>query len=92
MKTKILFLIIPIILIIGLILVILPPSFGKLPEDHSLNEKTYIEVNGAKIGLIILSDNVDNPVLIVCGGGPGIPQYLMESLYPSVLPEYFTDC
>lgn len=92
MKKGILFLIIPLILIVVLVLVILPPSFGKLPEDHSLNEKTYIEVNGAKIGLIILSDNTDNPVLIVCGGGPGIPQYLMESLYPSILPEYFTVC
>ena len=30
--------------------------------------------------------------LLICGGGPGIPQYLLEYLYPSVLPQEFTVC
>ncbi len=75
-----------------MILIILPPSLGRLPGGHVLSEKTHLEIDGAQIGLILLSDKTDNPVLLVCGGGPGIPQYLMESLYPSVLPEYFTVC
>ena len=94
MKKK-MFWLIPVILIVLIVLtvlIILPPSSGKLPKGHSLSEKTVLEVDGAELGLIILSDNTDNPVLLVCGGGPGIPQYLLESLYPSVLPEYFTVC
>ena len=83
--------IIPIVIIL-IILIVLPPSLGRLPKRHSLSEKTTLEVDGAKLGLILLSDKKDKPVLLVCGGGPGIPQYLMESLYPSVLPEYFTVC
>ena len=85
------YIIIPLILII-IIFAIIPPSTGKLPGGHVISEKTELDINGTNIGMIILSDNVDNPVLLVCGGGPGIPQYLVESLYPSVLPEYFTVC
>lgn len=85
-------LIILILLLVIICFVIIPPSLGRLPDRHSLHEKTVIKTDGAGIGLILLSDNVDNPVLLVCGGGPGIPQYLMESFYPSVLPEYFTVC
>ncbi len=89
---KMLYIFIPVILIVIIILIILPPSLGRLPAGHILNEKTSLEIDGAKIGLILLSDNTDAPVLLVCGGGPGIPQYLMESLYPSVLPAFFTVC
>ena len=91
MKKKMIWITVPVVLIL-IILIILPPSFGKLPKGHSLSEKTFLEIDGTRIGLILLSDKTDNPVLLVCGGGPGIPQYLMESLYPSVLPEYFTVC
>ena len=91
MKKKMIWLIIPVILIL-ILLIVLPPSWGRLPKGHSLSEKTSLEIDGAKLGLILLSDKEDNPVLLVCGGGPGIPQYLLESLYPSVLPEYFTVC
>ena len=48
--------------------------------NNKLVKKTFLEIDGAKLGLIILSDNTDDPVLLVCGGGPGIPQYLLESL------------
>ncbi len=93
MKKKMLWILIPLVIIVLIVLALLPPSLGKLPKGHSRSEKTYLESDGARIGLILLSDNPDNnPVLLVCGGGPGIPQYLMESLYPSVLPEYFTVC
>ena len=92
MKKKMLWIIIPLVILLLMLLIVLPPSFGKLPKGHNLSEKTFLEVDGARIGLILLSDKPDNPVLLVCGGGPGIPQYLMESLYPSVLPEYFTVC
>ncbi len=92
MKKKMIYILIPLLLIAAIIMSIIPPSMGKIPHTHTLSEKTEIAIDGGKIGLIILSDNTDNPVLLVCGGGPGIPQYLMESFYPSVLPEYFTVC
>ena len=91
-KKKMIWLIVQLAMVILIVLIIIPPSSGKLLKGHSLSEKTFLEVDGARIGLILLSDKTDNPVLLVCGGGPGIPQYLMESLYPSVLPEYFTVC
>ena len=91
MKKKMLWGIVPAALIL-IVLFVLPPSNGELPKTHSLREKTFLETDGTKLGLILLSDKTDNPVLLVCGGGPGIPQYLLESLYPSVLPEYFTVC
>jgi pimeloyl-ACP methyl ester carboxylesterase len=92
MKKRKLLWIIPAVLPAIFALSVLPPSLGRLPKGHSLSEKTRLEIDGAQIGLILLSDDTDNPVLLFCGGGPGIPQYLMESLYPSVLPAYFTVC
>ncbi len=91
MKKKMIWAMVPIVLML-MIIIVLPPSLGKLPKGHSLSEKTFLETDGTRLGLILLSDKTENPVLLVCGGGPGIPQYLMESLYPSVLPEYFTVC
>ncbi len=91
-----------VILVFGIItLMVLPPSKGKVPAykdangnalDGSLAEKGFIDIDGFQIGAIILGRNKENPVLMVCGGGPGIPQYLVEYLYPSVLSEYFTVC
>ena len=92
MKKRKLLWIIPAVLPAIFAMSVLPPSLGRLPKGHSLSEKTRLEIDGAQIGLILLSDDTDNPVLLFCGGGPGIPQYLMESLYPSVLPAYFTVC
>lgn len=92
MNKKVMFILIPVIILLLAVLIILPPSFGKLRSAHSFSEKTSIGSDGNRLGLILLSDNTDNPVLLVCGGGPGIPQYLLESFYPSVLPEYFTVC
>ena len=50
MKKKMLCLIIPLVLIVILILTVLPPSMGKLPEGHSLSEKTFLEIDGSRIG------------------------------------------
>ncbi len=91
MEKETLWVILPVAILL-IILLVLPPSFGELPKVHRISEKIFLEINKTKLGLILLSDKIENPVLLVCGGGPGIPQYLMESLYPSVLPEYFTVC
>lgn len=91
-----------IMVIMGLLvittLILLPPSNGDLPAfydengavlTNSIVEKTWVDINGSKLGLIIIGEDKNNPILLVCGGGPGIPEYLMESFYPSVLTKHF---
>lgn len=91
------FIVIVVIFIITT-LIILPPSNGKIPVfkdekgnviPNSISEKTWIDVDDSKIGLIIVGENKDNPVLLFCGGGPGIPEYLLESFYSSALTKHF---
>lgn len=89
-----------IVLIVLLVLaammfIVFPPSLGRLPEasgDDALSERTTLNVDGVELSLMILSEDISNPVLLVCGGGPGIPQYLVEYMYPSALSEEFTVC
>lgn len=77
------------------LLIVFPPSTGKLPErgtSNGLSERTQVETDDGSLELLLLSDDVRNPVLLVCGGGPGIPQYLLEDSHFSPLPEVFTVC
>ena len=93
----VIFIVIVVIFIIAT-LIILPPSNGKIPAfkdekgnviPNSISEKTWIDVDDSKIGLIIVGENKDNPVLLFCGGGPGIPEYLLENFYGSALTKHF---
>lgn len=90
-----------IICVMLIIWVIFPPSLGKMPlfyNDNgnvipdSISEKIYIDVNGAKIGLLITGKNKSNPVLLFLGGGPGIPEYLLEYFHPTKLADEFVVC
>ena len=86
--------------ILALVLFVFPPSKGKLPQFYengeilpgSLSEKFDLEVDGGEIGMILLAKDTGNPVLLICGGGPGIPEYLLESSYPTHLAEDFVVC
>lgn len=76
-------------------LFLFPPSSGRLPSmqgPKAVSEKLTVQADGSGLGAIILSKDSDNPVLLVCGGGPGIPQYLMESMLGSPLTDVFTVC
>lgn len=82
-------------------LILLPPSLGRVPQykdadgkvlPGSIAERVYLEIDGAEIGMTLLAKDKTKPVLLVCGGGPGISQYLLEYMYPSVLPEKFVVC
>ena len=84
-----------------LILIVFPPSKGKIPQfydengeviENSIAEKCYLEVEDGNLGMIIMAKDISNPVLLVCGGGPGIPEYLMEYMYPSGLTDQFVVC
>ncbi len=68
---------------------------GKIVQG-SVSERTYIEVNGRKNGLIIRGKSATNPVMLFVSGGPGVPQYWMnDSLkkkYPNRIEGEFTVC
>lgn len=84
-----------------IILIVFPPSKGEIPQyydengeivENSIAEKCYLEVGDGNLGMIIMAKDINNPVLLVCGGGPGIPEYLMEDMYPSSLADKFVVC
>ena len=83
------------------ILIVFPPSKGIIPQfrnengaiiENSIAEKCYLEAEDGNLGMIIMAKDISNPVLLVCGGGPGIPEYLMEYMYPSGLADKFVVC
>jgi len=84
-----------LILCVAAFLVILPPGSGELPRpknENGFSERAQVRTENGDLQIMLLSENTDNPVLLVCGGGPGIPQYLLEDRYPSALSEVFTVC
>lgn len=99
-KMRIVFSLVVVVLIF-LIMIIFPPSTGKIPQfyddngkplPNSISEKCYLEVDNVRLGMILWAKDMSNPVLLICGGGPGIPEYLLESIYPSALADEFTVC
>lgn len=80
------------LLLAAVILTLFPVSLGRLPSRGAISEKIRLDTECGDLGLILLSEDASDPVLLICGGGPGIPQYLLEYLYPSVLPQEFTVC
>lgn len=90
-----------ILLVIIVVWIILPPSQGKMPKflddngeviPESVSEKIYVSVDETEIGLLITGKNSSNPILLFLGGGPGIPEYLLEYLSPSNLADEFVVC
>lgn len=87
--------------IVALVIIILPPSTGKTKPflddsgnvlEGSISEKCYLEVNDTKLGMFIMAKDKTKPVLLFCGGGPGLPEYLLEQLYPTGLENEFVVC
>ena len=81
-----------ILLFIIIMMIIFPISSGKLPERKNtggISERVRIETDAGPLELMLLSDNIENPVLLVCGGGPGIPQYLLDNSAHSPLYEEY---
>lgn len=94
--------VIAVFVCIGIILfIILPPSFGntKLFRDEngfvlegSISEKIIVDINNASLGMFIMGKDTSKPTLLFLGGGPGIPQYFLETQYPSSLENEFVVC
>ena len=57
---------------------------------NSLSEKVFVEINGSRQGMFIQSENMDNPVLLILHGGPGMPEYFLTGKYPTGLEKNFT--
>lgn len=54
--------------------------------------KELYKVRNGYLSLCFPNYNDNKPPLLVCGGGPGIPEYLLDYLYPSPLTKYFKVC
>ena len=91
-----------IMIIIGIIAAVLlilmfilfPPSFGNIRNSNGdeICEKTFLDINGTKLGMVIKGSSKDKPVMLLMGGGPGIPEYWLEYEYPTGLDEDFIVC
>lgn len=82
-------------------LIMIPPSMGKAPvlkDDNGnpleggISEKIQVDINGTSLGMWIMGRDKTKPVLLFCGGGPGIPEYLLEQWYPTGLEKEFVVC
>lgn len=62
---------------------------GKLPA-RSVSEKIWVDINGLQQGMFIEGKNIDNPVLLLIHGGPGMPEYWLTQDQPTGLEDYFT--
>lgn len=65
---------------------------GNNKLKKQLNEKKYIKVNGIKQGMVLQSENIENPVLLFLHGGPGSPEIAFTQEYPTGLEKIFTVC
>lgn len=52
--------------------------------------RSVIKIDNERFPIISDVDLNNKPILLICGGGPGIPQYILEYLFPSVLNDYFS--
>lgn len=59
---------------------------------NSIAERTYVDINGRKNGMIIRGKSMDNPVLLFISGGPGVPQYWLNEYYENQIEDDFTVC
>lgn len=58
------------------------------PLPGSISEKTFVNVNGAQLGMFIKSRDVANPVLLYLHGG--MPEYFLTRRHPVRLEDHFT--
>ena len=85
-----------IVLCVAILLIMSPGRVNQFTDENgrkiknSMAEKCFVEINGFKMGMIIKSKDILNPVLLFVHGGPGMPEYFLTEDYPTSLEEYFT--
>lgn len=60
------------------------------PVPGSISERVTVEIGGAAQGMIIQSADPSNPVLLFLHGGPGLPEFFLETTHPTGLEQDFT--
>ncbi|VIF80195.1 alpha/beta hydrolase [Clostridioides difficile] len=89
------------ICIVIVICIILPPSSGKTKPfrdrngailESSISEKISLDINNTSLGMFIMGKDTKKPVLLFLGGGPGIPEYFLETQYPTGIEDEFVVC
>lgn len=60
--------------------------------EGSIAEKILVRINEVEQGMIIRSKNINNPVILFLHGGPGMPQYFLNEIYPTELENNYTVC
>lgn len=58
--------------------------------DNSIAEMAYIKVGDSQQFVLIRGKNIDNPVLLMVHGGPGMPDMAMYRKYNAELEQHFT--
>lgn len=93
------FLVVLLIFIVAITLVLLVFSTGKMIPYRdaagnvlrgSLSEKSWVNINGVDMGMIIKAKDVTKPILLFVHGGPGMPEYWLNESYPAHLEDLFT--
>lgn len=89
------------ICLVIVVLIVIPPSKGKMPPildeegkivEGSISEKLFLDINDTTLGMFLVGKDVTKPVLLFLGGGPGIPEYFLESEYPTGIENEFVVC
>lgn len=57
-----------------------------------MTEKIFVTINGCRQGMFLQTQNDNKPVLLFVHGGPGSPEFVLNSKYPSGLESLFTVC
>ncbi len=60
------------------------------PIPGSLSERVMVEIGGVPQGMIIQSVDPSNPVLLFLHGGPGMPEFFLQTTHPTGLEQDFT--
>ena len=60
------------------------------PRPGSISERVSVMINGTRQGLIIQSTDAAHPVLLFLHGGPGMPEFFLNTTHPSGLEQDFT--
>lgn len=60
------------------------------PIAGSISEKVFVEINGVEQGMFIQSADPSHPVLLFLHGGPGMPEFFLNTTHPTGLEQDFT--
>lgn len=67
-------------------------SYKESKKKDSLMEKRKVTIGGMDQGMFVVSQNLNNPVLLFLHGGPGNPEYAMDREGFSGLEKMYTVC